>query len=115
TLGWARKGIAVNLTGKRTENFEMRTSPNEVLIRGIMNWQPIVARLRPQRLMARYTPASQDLSELAGGADVLIVPNENLTMTLNYTHLNTLNDVKLYREGYFDAEYRGWEKFIVDA
>ncbi|MBZ0097691.1 MAG: DUF6029 family protein, partial [Taibaiella sp.] len=56
TLGWARKGVAVNLTGKRTENFEMRTSPNEVLIRGLMNWQPIVARLRPQRLMARYTP-----------------------------------------------------------
>lgn len=114
TLGWARKGIAVNLTGKRTENFEMRTSPNEVLIRGIMNWQPIVARLRPQRLMARYTPASQDLSELAGGADVLLVPNDDLSITLNYTHLNTLNEVKLYREAYFDAEYRGWEKFIVD-
>ena len=27
TLGYARKGIAVNLTGKRTENFSMRANP----------------------------------------------------------------------------------------
>lgn len=109
TLGWARKGIAVNLTGKRTENFEMRTSPNEVLIRGLMNWQPIVARLRPQRLMARYTPASLNLSEMAGGIDVLLNPQDELDITLNYTHINTLNEVKLYREVYAEVEYRGWE------
>lgn len=115
TLGWARKGIAVNLTGKRTENFEMRTSPNEVLIRGLMNWQPIVARLRPQRLMARYTPQSLNLSEIAGGADVLIAPNEDISITLNYTHINTLEEVKLYREAYFDAEYRGWEDIILQV
>ncbi len=115
TLGYARKGIAVNLTGKRTENFVMRTSPNEVLIRGLMNWQPIVARLRPQRLMARYTPASQDLSELALGGDVLLAPNDDVSITLNYTHINTLEDVELYREAYIDAEYRGFDKFILQA
>jgi hypothetical protein len=113
TIGYARKGMAINLSGKRTENFVMRTSPNEVLIRGLMNWQPIVARLRPQRLMARYTPASQDISELALGGDVLLSPNDDISITLNYTHINTLNDVKLYREAYFDAEYRGWDDFIV--
>lgn len=115
TLGWAKKGIAVNLTGKRTENFEMRTSPNEVLIRGLMNWQPIVARLRPQRLMARYTPASLNLSELAGGIDVLLAPAEDLNITLNYTHINSLEQDKLYREGYFDAAYRGWDDFKLEV
>jgi hypothetical protein len=115
TIGYARKGIAVNVTGKRTENFVMRTSPNEVLIRGLMNWQPIVARLRPQRLMARYTPASQDISEQALGGDILLSPDDNTSITLNYTHINTLEDVKLYREAYFDAEYRGWDKFIVQV
>ena len=115
TLGYARKGIAVNVTGKRTENFVMRTSPNEVLIRGLMNWQPIVARLRPQRLMARYTPASQDISEQALGGDVLLSPNDDISITLNYTHINTLEDVKLYREAYFDAEFRGWDKFILQV
>ncbi len=115
TLGYARKGIAVNLTGKRTENFVMRTSPNEILNRGLMNWQPIVARMRPQRLMARYTPASQDVSELATGADVLIAPNDNLNITLTGTYINTLEDIALYREGYIEAEYRGMKDWILDA
>jgi len=115
TLGYARKGIAVNLNGKRTENFVMRTSPNEVLLRGMMNWQPIVARLRPQRLMARYTPASQDISELALGSDVLLAPNDDISIILNYTHINTLEDVKLYREAYFEAEYRGIKDWILQG
>jgi len=115
TLGWARKGIAVNLTAKRTENFVMRTSPNELLIRGIINWQPIVARLRPQRLMARYTPASQDLSEQAYCADVLIAPNDDITLTLTGTYINTLNNVELYREGYIEADYRGLDKWIFNG
>lgn len=115
TLGYARKGIAVNLTGKRTENYEMRTSPNEQLIRGLLNWQPIVARLRPNRLMARYTPASLNLSEIAGGIDVLLSPNDNTSITLNYTHINTLEDIELYREAYVDAEYRGVDNWIFTA
>ncbi len=112
TLGYARKGLAINITGKRTENFEMRTSPNELLLRGLLNWQPIVARLRPQRLLARYTPASQNLSELALGTDVLISPNDDLDITLNYTHINTLEEVKLYREAYGELNYRGLDKWI---
>lgn len=115
TLSYARQGFAINLTGKRTENFEMRTSANEVLIRGLMNWQPIIARLRPQRLIARYSPASQNLSEVGAGADVLISPNDNLDITLNYTHINTLNDIKLYREAYFEANYSGWDNMRLQV
>lgn len=115
TLGYARKGIAVNLSAKRTENFMMRTSPNEVLLRGLMNWQPVVARLRPQRLMARYTPASQDLSELALGGDLLIAPNDDLDLTFNYTHINTLGDTALYREAYVEVNYRGLDRWVLQA
>lgn len=115
TLGYARKGLAVNLSAKRTENFMMRTSPNEVLLRGLMNWQPVVARLRPQRLMARYTPASQDLSELALGGDIMIAPNDNIDITLNYTHINTLGDTALYREAYAEVNYRGFDRWVLQA
>lgn len=100
TLGFAKKGFAINITGKRTENFVLRTSPNEVLIRGVLNWQPIVARIRPQRLLARYTPASQDVSEQALGTDILLNPNDKNDFTLSFTHINTLEQVKLYREIY---------------
>ena len=68
TLSYAQKGYAITLNAKRTQNFEMRTSPNEVLLAGLLNWQPIVARIRPQRLIARYSPASQNLSRLHSGA-----------------------------------------------
>lgn len=106
TASYAQRGFAVNASAKRTENFEMRTSPNEVLLAGLLNWQPVVARLRPQRLIARYSPASQNLSELALGGDVLIAPNDDVTVTLNYTHINTLEGTELYREAYGDLDWR---------
>jgi hypothetical protein len=113
TLGWAKKGIALNVSGKRTENFVMRTSPNQTLLDGMMNWQPVVATIRPQRLLARYTPASQDISEMAYKGDVLLAPNDNFNTTLTYTSINTLTGDKLYREAFADAEYRGIKNWII--
>lgn len=116
TLGYARKGVAVNLTAKRTENFLMRTAPNEFTVNsGMINWQPIVAQIRPQRLIARYTPPSQDLSEKAGNINVLLSPNDNLDLNLSYTHINTLNNTKLYREAYAEANIRSVKNFLIDV
>jgi hypothetical protein len=113
TLGWAKKGIAVNLSAKRTENFVMRTAPSLILLDGMVNWQPVVAIIRPHRLLARYAPASQDISEMAYKADVFIAPNDNYNINLNYTHMNTLTGNKLYEEIFADAEYRGFKKWIL--
>jgi hypothetical protein len=116
TLSYARKGLAVNFTGKRTENFVMRVAPDENSPNnGMVNWQPIVAQIRPQRLMARYTPASQDISELALNANVLVSPNDNYDFNLSYTHINTLDNVELYREGYFEANIRSVDNFLIDV
>lgn len=116
TLNYARKGIAINLTGKRTENFIMRSYPPvDISYRAILNWQPIVARIRPQRTMSRYTPAALENSEMALGADVLIAPNDDLSLTLNYTHINTLEDVEMYREAYAEVEYRKIKNVVIDA
>lgn len=116
TLSYARKGLAVNFTGKRTENFVMRVAPDENSPNnGMVNWQPIVAQIRPQRLMARYTPASQDISELALNANVLVSPNDDYDFNLSYTHINTLDNVELYREAYFEANIRSLDKFLIDV
>ncbi len=115
TLSYARKGFALNLTGKRTENFVMRTSTSEIQPNaGMVNWQPIVAQIRPQRLIARYSPASQDLSELAFNGNVLISPNENYDFNVSYTHINTLDNVKLYREVYAEANIRSVQNMQID-
>ena len=115
TLGYAKKGIAINYTAKRTDDFVMRTSPNEILTNGMLNWQPIVARIRPGRLMSRYTPASQDVSELANCVDVLISPSDVMSYTFTATHINTLENVELYREGYAELNYTGWKSFGLQA
>ena len=115
TLGYARQGFAINLNAKRTENFEMRTSAQEQINRGLLNWQPVIARLRPQRLISRYTPASLNLSELALGGDILVTDGEDRDLTLNYTHINTLDGTKLYREAYAEFEYRSAENWIFQV
>jgi|SRR5690554_1318777 len=113
-LFYAMNNFAVTLTGKRTENFIMRTSPNEALLNGIMNWQPITAQLRPHRLIARYSPASQDLSEYAFNADVFINPTDEIDLNISGTYINTLDDLKLYREAYVEANFRKWSNWDID-
>lgn len=113
TLGYARGKVGVNASFKRTDNFMMRSSPNESLIRGLYNWQPIIAQIRPQRLIARYTPPSQDLSEVAYTVNGFYTPNEEYSFNLNYTHINSLEKDTLYREVFAEAEIRSINKVII--
>lgn len=115
TLSYARKGIAVTLTGKRTENFVERTSPNQTQLDGVINWQPLVAQIRTQRVIARYSPASQDLSEMSFNGTVLLSPSDDYDFNLSYTHINTLDDIKLYREIWAETNIRSVENTIIDA
>ena len=115
SINYGKKGIALSLTGKRTQDFVMRTSPNETLLNGMLNWQPIVAVLRPERLMSRYTPASQDISEMAGTANLVISPNDVTNFTGTYTHINTLDNIELYREAYAEAYYQGIKSWIFSG
>lgn len=114
TLNYATKGIALTLTGKRTEGFAMRTSPSQLLLNGIMNWQPVIAQIRPQRLIARYSPASQDLSEIGASANLLYSPSFDYDFNVSYTHINTLDNLKLYREIWLSANIRSIEKWQID-
>jgi hypothetical protein len=112
SINYGKKGIALSLTGKRTQDYVMRTSPSQTLLDGMLNWQPIVAVLRPERLMSRYTPASQDVSEMAGTANLIVSPNDVTNFTFTYTHINTLDNVELYREGFAEGYYQGLDKWI---
>lgn len=114
-FSYGRKGMALSLSGKRTENFVMRTSPNQTLLNGMLNWQPVVAVMRPLRLMSRYTPPSQDISEMAGTANLMLNPNDYTTFTFTYTHINTLDGQKLFREGYVEAIYQGLDKWVLEG
>lgn len=115
TFGFAINKFGINASIKRTENFVMRTSPNESLLQGIFSWQPIIAQIRPQRLIARYTPPSQDLSELAGNVNAFFTPNDKLNFNLSYTRINTLEDQVLYREVFGETEIRYVKNLLIHA
>jgi hypothetical protein len=113
TLGYAQAKWGLNASIKRSENFELRSSPKEILLQGIYNWQPIIAQIRPQRLIARYTPPSQ-FSEMGGSLSGMLTPNENMTFNVAYTKINSLDTgATLFREVYADGEIRSVKNFII--
>jgi len=115
TLSYGRKGIGINASAKRSENFVMRTNTLNSLNDGMLNWQPVVAIQRPERLISRYTPASQDQSELAENINVLLSPNDVTNYTFSYTHIDQLDGTELYREGYGEWYYQGLKQWIFQV
>ena len=114
-INYGMKGLAIGVTAKRTEDFVMRTSPGQQLLNGMLNWQPVVATLRPERLMSRYTPASQDISEMAATANAIVSPNDVTNISLTYSHINTLQNQELYREAYGEYYYQGFKSWVIQV
>ncbi len=114
-MSYGKKGLAVSLSGKRTQDFVMRTSPNEANLDGMLNWQPVIATTRPERLMSRYTPASQEIAEMAGGINAVISPNDLTNITLSYTHINDLSNQALYREAFAEGYYQSKSSWILQG
>lgn len=105
SLGYAKKGLSVTLQGKRTENFQLRTSPLERLTRGLLNFVPPMARQNTYRLATRYNAATQELGELGFQGDISYRFNKQFSMSANYSFIDNLAEPReaLYREVYVDA------------
>jgi len=106
SLSYAAKGLGVTVEGKRTENFDFRADPNLNLLNGLITFIPPMNRNNTYRLTARYSPATQTLSEQAFQADVKYRWNKKLTTSLNFSTINSLEGEKLYREIYSEVIYK---------
>lgn len=82
TLSYSRKGFGINLQFKRAENWQFRTSPNQILFNGLLSFMPPVPRQNSLRLPARYFANSLELRELAFGGEITFTPLKHLTFTL---------------------------------
>ncbi len=51
-------------------------------------------------------PQSLDWSETALNGNIMYVPNDDYDFNLSYTHINTNDNLKLYREAYFESNIR---------
>lgn len=83
SLSYSKRGIGVNVLFKRTENFQIRTSPNENLFRGMVNFHPPVARQNSLRLPARYFAPALDQQEIAFGGEINYSPNKKWRLLLS--------------------------------
>jgi hypothetical protein len=114
TIGYAINKLGINLSGKYTQNFIMRVQPYTAYpIRNFSNWQPVIATIRPQRTIARYTPQSIDVSELSSAINIFYNPNDKTSLNATLTQIDDLNNNKLYREVYIDAENREIKDIIL--
>ncbi|MBK7096164.1 MAG: hypothetical protein IPH57_14400 [Saprospiraceae bacterium] len=105
TLSYAKDKLGITAEFKRTENFDFRTDPTLRLTEGLMNFIPPMNRLNTYTLTARYSPATQLLSEYGYQIDVKYSLNKKLSLNANFSNVLTLDDEQLYQEVYTELRY----------
>lgn len=106
SLSYSSEKLSASIEGKRTENFTFRIDPSLRLLRGLISYIPPMNRQNTYRLTARYSPATQEISEQAFQIDVRYKLNEKLSVLLNHSNINTLEGVKLFREALAEVTYK---------
>lgn len=115
SLTYSTKGFGITGQYKYTDHFTLRTSPNETILDGMLNYLPSLARQNTYTLTARYNAATQDLGEKAYLLDVSYNPSRDLGFTGTYSRINNLIDNLLFQEIYVDATIkkgRDWKLIL---
>jgi Family of unknown function (DUF6029) len=115
SISFAKKGLGITLEGKRTENFNFRTSPFEKAFRGQINFLPPLARQNTYRLTTRYIPAVQEFGEQAAQLDVKYAISKKLRVGFNTSYISNLEGERLYQEFYPEVLYKHSKIWQVSA
>jgi hypothetical protein len=115
SLSYGKKGLGITGEFKRTENFDYRSSPTLSLNHGLINFIPPMNRVNTYRLTARYSPATQLLSELAYQLDIKYAINKQLSFNINFANITDLDNNLLYREVYTEFLFKKSRKYRLTA
>jgi hypothetical protein len=115
SLSFSKEGFGISLEGKRTENFNFRTSPFEKAFRGQVNFLPPVARQNTYRLTTRYVPAVQEFGEQGFQLDVKYAITKKLRISVNASYITNLEGERLYQEVYPELVYKHSKKWQVSG
>lgn len=113
SISYAKGKLGITLEGKRTENFSFRIDPSARLLRGLVSFIPPMNRQNTYRLTARYSPATQEVSEKAFQADVRYRFNKKWSVNVNASNVQTLDDTLLYNEVYTEVNYKHSRKLKI--
>jgi hypothetical protein len=115
SLGYVKGKLGVTVEAKRTENFNFRIDPNAILLRGLINYLQPLNRQNTYRLTARYSPAAQDLSEMAYTVDAKYKINKALSFNANFSNISTLKNELLFNELYTELLYKYKRKWQLTS
>jgi hypothetical protein len=113
SLSFAKAGLGLTVEGKRTENFDFRTRPQEEGVRGLMHYIPPMARVNTYRLLARYAAATQFVGEQAFQVDASYKVNKQLNLSANFSNITNLDGDQLYREIFTEIYYKYKHKWTL--
>ncbi|MBO6515367.1 MAG: hypothetical protein JJ975_02350 [Bacteroidia bacterium] len=106
-LGKNKKaGFGFNAQYRRIENFQLRASPNDLLLDGLLTYQPSLTRQASYRLLARYNAPAQDYGEQGIQASFVWTIKKGKTVYLNYSNVKTLGGDQLFREYFVNYEHK---------
>jgi len=111
SFGYAKNKLGITLEYKRTENFDFRTNPTLLLNHGLINFIPPMNRLNTYTLTARYSPATQLLSEQAYQLDIKYAFNRKMSFSVNFSNVTSLGSDLLYREVFTEFVYKKGRKW----
>jgi hypothetical protein len=116
SLSYSQKGFGVTGQYRKVDNWVMRTSPNELLLDGILDYLPALTKQNSLRLTARYQDVAQELGETAYQLNITFSPQKGITVNANYSDVKSSDNVQLFREAIADIEIRKKEyKLLLGA
>ena len=113
SVSYAAHGFGLTLSGKRTENFDVRTDPLENDNRGLLNFLPPMTRQQSYTLKSKYAAATQLLGELAFQVDARYRFNKKLSTHVNFSNITDLDQELLYREIDGEVHFKKSRKLLI--
>lgn len=115
SLNFGDKKLGVTVEMKRTQNFNFKSDPTLNGVMGLVGYLPPMSRENTYRLTSRYTPTTQDLSELALQTEIRYRYNKKLSALANFARITSLDDELLYREYFLQFQYKQKRKWLLTA
>lgn len=115
-LGKHKKGgIGVNFQYRHIDKFQYKISPNELLLSGLISYQPSLTRQSTYRLLARYNAPAQDYGENGFQGEIIYSINKSMNVELNYSNVRKLNGDQLFEEMFVQFDHKLNKEFNYKA
>ena len=82
-----KSSLGINAEFRQIEDFQFKISPREILLSGLMSYQPSLTRQASYRLLARYNAPAQEWGERGFKGGLTFSFKRGRTLSLNYLSL----------------------------